>query len=135
MSSWSVTAFERFWKKPDVTLVGPALAEDVVGWWPGVDEPVRGRDDYTACIAAIVEALPGMWLEVAEHAGSGDFTFVRWVMHATGKNGPFELTGIDRVRVRDGRVCENVIVFDTAAFEARAGIPVPWVERSRAMSR
>jgi hypothetical protein len=48
-------------------------------------------------------------------------------MHATGGHGPFELTGIDRVRVRDGLVAENVIVFDTAAFQARAGKPVPWV--------
>lgn len=47
-------------------------------------------------------------------------------MHATGSNGPFELTGIDRVRVRGGKVAENIIVFDTAAFEARSGVPVPW---------
>jgi len=55
-----------------------------------------------------------------------DITFVNWVMHATGKHGPFELTGIDRVRVRDGLVAENLIVFDTAAFARRSGKPVPW---------
>jgi len=64
---------------------------------------------------------------VAEHAQHGDVTFVNWVMHATGQHGPFELTGIDRVRVRDGLVRENVIVFDTAAFERRSGKSVPWV--------
>lgn len=124
---WSVGVFERFWANPDVSLVAPALTEDVVGWWAGLDGPVRGPDDYVACIAALVEAFPGMRLEAAEHAQSGEFTFIRWVMHATGANGPFEFSGIDRVRVRDGKVSENVIVLDTAAFEARAGIPVPWV--------
>jgi hypothetical protein len=123
---WSVETFEGFWAKPDPALVPAVLTEDVVGHWAGRDEPVRGREDYTACIAAIVEALPGMHLEVAEHAQSGEFVFIRWILHATGRHGAFQLTGIDRVRVRGGQVAENVIVFDTAAFEARSGISIPW---------
>lgn len=123
---WSVDAFEAFWSNPDPSLVPPALTEDVVGHWPGRDEPVRGRDDYTRCIAQIVEALPGMYLEVAESAKNGDFVFVRWILHATGRHGPFRLSGIDRVRVRGPQVAENVIVFDTKAFEERSGIRVPW---------
>jgi hypothetical protein len=126
MHTWSVEIFEQFWSNPDPALVPAALTDDVVGHWPGRDEPVRGRDDYTRCIAAIVEALPGMYMEVAEHARNGDFVFIRWILHASGRHGPFELTGIDRVRVRGPHVAENVIVFDTAAFEARSGIPVPW---------
>jgi SnoaL-like polyketide cyclase len=124
--AWSVDMFAAFWSNPDASLVGPVLTEDVVGHWPGREEPARGREEYTACIAAIVEALPGMRLEVAEHARSGDFVFIRWILHATGEHGPFELTGMDRVRVRGPQVAENVIVFDTAAFEARSGIRVPW---------
>ena len=123
---WSAEMFEAFWANPDPALVPGVLTEDVVGHWPGRDEPVKGREAYTACIAAIVDALPDMRLEVAEHATSGDFTFVRWVLHATGVHGPFELTGMDRVRSRGPQVCENVIVFDTAAFEERSGIAVPW---------
>jgi hypothetical protein len=75
---WSVDAFEAFWSNPDPSLVPPVLTEDVVGHWPGREEPVRGRDDYTRCIAQIVEALPGMYLEVAESAQNGHFVFVRW---------------------------------------------------------
>ena len=53
--------------------------------------------------------------------------FIRWILHATGRHGDFELTGIYCVRVRGGgQVAENVIVFDTAAFEARSGISIPW---------
>lgn len=48
-------------------------------------------------------------------------------MHASGEHGPFELTGMDRVPVRGPRVAENVIVFDTAAFEARSGKSIPRV--------
>jgi hypothetical protein len=124
--AWSVDMFAGFWSNPDPALVPAVLTEDVVGHWPGRDEPVRGRDDYTRCIAAIVEALPDMRLEVAEHAQSGEFVFIRWILHATGEHGPFELTGMDRVRVRGPQVAENVIVFDTAAFEARSGKSIPW---------
>jgi SnoaL-like domain len=125
--AWSVEGFAAFWSDPNPAVVPAALTSDVVGHWAGRDGPVRGKDDYTACIAALVDALPDMHLEVAEHAQAGEFVFIRWVMHATGEHGPFELTGIDRVRVRDGLVAENVIVFDTAAFEARSGRAIPWV--------
>jgi SnoaL-like domain len=125
--AWSVEMFAHFWSSPDPALVPAAVTEDVVGHWPGRDEPVRGRDEYTRCIAAIVEALPGMYMEVAESAQSGEFFFIRWILHASGEHGPFELTGMDRVRVRGPLVAENVIVFDTAAFEARSGKSIPWV--------
>ena len=124
--AWSVETFAAFWSNPDPRLVPAVLTEDVVCHWPGRDEPVRGRDDYTACIAAVVEALPDMSMEVLEHASSGEFTFVRWLLRATGEHGPFELTGIDRVRTRGPNVAENVIVFDTAAFERRSGKRIPW---------
>jgi hypothetical protein len=124
--AWSVEMFAGFWANPNPALVPPVLTEDVVGHWPGRDEPVRGRDEYTRCIAAIVEALPDMHLEVVEHARNGEFVFIRWILHATGEHGPFELTGMDRVKVRGPHVAENVIVFDTAAFEARSGKPIPW---------
>lgn len=124
--AWSVAAFAAFWDAPDPGLVAPILTNDVVGHWAGAVNPVRGRIDYVACIAALVEHLPDVRLDVAEHASDGEVTFVRWIMHATGAYGLFELSGIDRVVLRDGRVAENRIVFDTRAFEALSGIAVPW---------
>jgi hypothetical protein len=125
---WSVKTFERFWGAPDPAVVPGALTDDIVGYWAGRDEPVRGKKDYTACIAALVEEFPGMYLTVAEHASEGEFTFIRWIMHATGEHGPFEFSGIDRVRTRDdGLVAENRIVCDTSAFKALAGKELPWI--------
>src|SRR5918992_5075491 len=92
--------FARFWAKPDPELVPGALTENVVGHWPGRREPIRGRADYTACIADLVGLVPDFHGEVLEHAQNGDLYFIRWVMCGTGAHGPFELSGIDRVRVR-----------------------------------
>lgn len=119
--SWSVESFKKFWDHPDPTVVPGALAPDVVGHWPGVAEPVYGREAYAEQIEMLLRALPDLRLDVAEHAVNGAFTFVRWIMRATGKHGPFEMTGIDRVRLEDGLVAENVIVYDTARFEALSG--------------
>lgn len=113
-TGWSVEAFARFWAAPDPDLVPALVTDDVVGWWPGEDEPVRGVAAYTQALAEIIEPLPDIRLEVAEHATNGDHTFVRWIMHATGPIGPFTFTGIDRILLRDGLVAENVIRFDTA---------------------
>lgn len=115
---WSVEMFERFWAAPDPALVAAVLTDDVIGHWPWSEEPVRGADAYVQAIADVVRMLPGMHLEVAEHATNGEFTFVRWVLHATGANGPFTLSGIDRIRLRDGLVAENYIRFDTARLRA-----------------
>ena len=43
------------------------------------------------------------------------------IMHATGKHGPMQMTGIDRVRLRDGLVVENLIRFDSEEFERLSG--------------
>jgi ketosteroid isomerase-like protein len=122
---WSVAGFAAFWSRPDPALVPPLLTEDVVGVWPG-SPPVRGRDAYTKVLADLLELMPDLRLEVAEHATNGEFTFVRWIMHATGADGPFEMSGIDRIRLRDGLVCENVIRLDRGEFAQRSGLRPPF---------
>jgi hypothetical protein len=124
--AWSVELFERFWANPNPDLVPAALTDDVVGHWAGRDQPVHGKEAYTGCIAALVDALPGLLVTVAEYASNGEFRFIRWILHANGDHGPFELSGIDRVRTRDGLVAENRIVCDTAEFKARSGKEIPW---------
>lgn len=126
---WSIEGFERFWSNPnrDPAIVPEVLTQDVVGYWAGRDEPVHGKTEYMRCISALIEALPDMWLSVDQFAVNENFAFVHWIMHATGRRGPFELFGIDRIRMRNGQLSENIVVFDTAAFQARSGMAIPWV--------
>jgi hypothetical protein len=119
--AWSVKAFANFWAKPDPKLIPGFLTPDVVGHWPG-EEPVRGVEAYTQALAGVIALLPDIRLEIAEHAVNGEFVFIRWIMRATGRKGPFQFTGIDRVRVRDGLVAENIIRFDRAHLQQLAGL-------------
>lgn len=117
-SGWSVDLFAAFWSNPDPSLVRYGVTEDVVGNWPGDSEPVQGVDAYTARIAQVLERVPDLRLEVAEHAQHRDLAFIRWIARGTGGEGrAVELTGFDRVRLRDGLVAENIIRYDPAEFE------------------
>jgi hypothetical protein len=98
------------------------ITDDVIGYWPG-GRTVRGKDAYVGALEDLFALLPDIRLEVKEHTMTpdGQFGFARWVMHATGANGPFELDGMDRTRVRDGLVCENYVFYDSARFESLVG--------------
>jgi epsilon-lactone hydrolase len=119
---WTTDVFAEFWKAPDLSYIPSIITDDVVGYWPG-GRTVRGREEYMRALEDLLALLPDLHLEVQEHTMSadGEFGFTRWVMHATGANGPFELDGMDRTRVRDGLVCENYVFFDSARFQALVG--------------
>ena len=94
------------------------LADDIVGYWPGDLEPVRGVEPYTKKIADLLAAAPDLQLELVDSAtvlGAAEgeqLIFLHYVGHGTGPNGPFEIRGLDRVRTRDGMVVENVIRYE-----------------------
>ncbi len=113
---WSVESFMRFWNNPDASQVIGVATEDIVGHWPRPIGVVRGARDYVDVIGTILRLCPDFRLEVPEHASSGDFTFIRWIARGTGPDGPFEFTGCDRVRTRNGPVCENYIFCDDPFF-------------------
>jgi ketosteroid isomerase-like protein len=120
--SFNAEVFAAFWAKPDASSPSDALAEDVVGYWPGEDEPVRGREDYVSALQKLLAGVPDLTLSVAEWAENGESLFIRWIAHATGRDGePIEQTGVDRIKVVNGKVAENRIFFDRAQFERKLG--------------
>jgi hypothetical protein len=110
--------FAAFWAAPSMSHSMDILADDIVGYWPGDNEPVRGFDAYTQKIADILAAAPDLKLELVDSATAAGTTegeelfFLHYVGHGTGPNGPIEIRGLDRVRTRDGIVVENVIRYD-----------------------
>lgn len=127
VARWSVDAFAAFWADPQARLVAPMLTQDVRGYWPWSSEPVQGVSEYVESIAEIIAYVPEIRLTVGEHATNGDSAFVRWVMHGKGANGKFELSGIDRLILRDGLVVENLVRFDSEQLQALVGQKGFWV--------
>ena len=127
MTTFTADTFKAFWANPDPSLIAPEMfTHDVVGDWPGDEEPVVGREAYFGRVDEMLGLLDGMRLSVVESADNGEFIFVQWMLHATGEHGPFTLPGVDRIGVRDGKVASNLIVFDTSEFERKSGRRLPW---------
>jgi hypothetical protein len=107
-----------FWAAPTMSHSMDILADDIIGYWPGDTEPVRGYAAYTQKIADILDAAPDLRLELIDSATAAgaaegeELFFLHYVGHGTGPNGPIEIRGLDRVRTRDGVVVENVIRYD-----------------------
>jgi hypothetical protein len=120
-NGWTPELFGAFWSAPDPKYLRAMVTDDVVGHWPGADDVV-GAQAYIRALANLVEAMPDLTLDVLGGAMNGDRGFVQWRMRATGANGPFELIGADCIYLREGRVRENFINFDSAEFRARSGL-------------
>ncbi|MGA9491154.1 MAG: nuclear transport factor 2 family protein [Mycobacterium sp.] len=117
-AKFSAELFAAFWAAPDLSHGLDILADDIVGYWPGDSQPVRGLEAYTAKIAEILDAAPDLQLQVVDSAtvdgaAPGEqLIFLHYIGHGTGPAGPFQIRGLDRVRTRDGMVVENVIRYD-----------------------
>ena len=125
---FTAETFARFWASPDLSTPSDDLANDVIGYWPGTDEPVRGRDEYVGALRELLARVPDLTLTVVESADNGEHLFIRWVAHASGANGRIEHSGVDRIKITDGKVVENRIFFDRAEFERKLGISLDLVE-------
>jgi ketosteroid isomerase-like protein len=120
--AYTAESFREFWANPDLSTPSEDIHEDVVGYWPGTDEPVRGRDEYLGKLRDLLVRVPDLTLSPQESADDGEHLFIRWVAHATSVDGErIEQQGVDRVKVLDGKVVENRIFFDRAQFERKLG--------------
>ena len=115
---FSAELFAAYWAAPSMSRGFDILADDIIGYWPGDPEPVRGIAAYTAKLAEILDAAPDLHLEVVDSAtvpgtaADEELVFLHYIGTGTGPAGPFQIRGIDRVRTRNGIVVENVIRYD-----------------------
>lgn len=122
-AQFNVDYWAAFWADPDPSRVGRAVSADVTGHWPGDAKAVHGPQEYRQRIVDVLERVPDLRLEVVEHAQNEAVIFIRWRARGTGADGPFEMYGIDRIRLEDGYVKDNHICYDSAEFEALVGSP------------
>ena len=117
-AKFSPEFFAAYWAAPSMSHSMDILADDIIGYWPGDSEPVRGIEAYTHKIADLLTVAPDLKLELVDSATAAganegeELFFLHYVGHATGPDGPIEIRGLDRVRTRNGVVVENVIRYD-----------------------
>lgn len=122
--TFSAEMWAAFWAAPDLSQGMDILAPDIVGYWPGDPEPVRGLEAYAGKIAEVLAVAPDLRLELIDsatvpgRADNEELIFLHYIGRGTGPAGSFEIRGLDRVRTRDGIVVENVIRYDPAELAA-----------------
>lgn len=122
---FSAELWAAWWSAPDMSQGLDILADDIVGYWPGDSEPVRGLPAYAGKIADLLDIVPDLRLELVDSAtvagatADEELIFLHYVGRGTGPAGPFEIRGLDRVRTRDGIVVENVIRYDPAELATK----------------
>src|SRR5262245_59301618 len=57
--------------------------------------------------------IPGFEWKLESWAANGDTVFVQWRTTGRFAGAALEFRGVDRFRVRDGRIAEEVVYFDT----------------------
>jgi len=122
-ATWAVEHFRMFWSAPDPASATPHLAPEIVGRWPD-GRVLHGVKEYRDRLINIGRLIPDIRLDVMEYAVNGGIAFIRWRGHGTGRNGHFELFGVDRLRVEGDQIVENIVHFDTVTFEALTGVPL-----------
>lgn len=133
--AWSAASWAAFWANPDPEVarrrVPTVVRPDVTAHWPHRDTPVRGVDDYRDYILHLLALVPDLRLTMEEQATDGDSTFIRWSGKGTSAEGPFQCTGVDRIRLSEGRVVENRIYSDHLIFRTLAAkVDHAWASRA-----
>lgn len=109
-----VAAWARFWAAPaDAAMVRGLVTDDVALHWPGIAEPLCGRDAYVAQLGAALKHIPDLTLSVADHAHRGNVLLIAWEGRGTVGGTLRRWCGVDRLRLRDGQSAETTVVFDT----------------------
>ena len=65
---FSAEMWAAFWAAPEMSSGADILADDIVGYWPGETEPVRGLAAYQTKIAELLAAYPDLRLELIDSA-------------------------------------------------------------------
>ncbi|KAB2347983.1 nuclear transport factor 2 family protein [Actinomadura rudentiformis] len=98
--------------RPD--LAARAVTPDVTVLCSGDSGPIVGITQYKEKIARLLHRVPDLRREAINHADNGEVLFVEWIARGTGAHEPFEFSGIDRIRLRDGLIKEHRIYYDPA---------------------
>jgi len=105
-------------------------ADDIVNYWPFAT--FQGRAEVRGYFAELFAAVPDCQIHVEKIAGDGDTVFVRWRLKGTATGQPWrgiegngtrlEIHGVDCFTVRNGKVVQNIIVFDQLDFARQIGL-------------
>lgn len=124
---------KRYYEKVtqgDGAAIDEVLDPDVVLRTPASSTDVKGRKGYKDMISEYKKAAPTLKISIDDSTEQGDEVTVRWTAtfkhtgkfkdhDATGKEG--SLSGVDRIKIRNGKIVEINNEMDLAPVEEQLG--------------
>ena len=133
VSALLTAQIERVWGRGEVDRVDAMYTEDVVDRMPIPGQPT-GRAALKDVVRAFRTALPDLRMDLHGVLASGDRGVDFWTLTGTHSGSLFgvapsgrrvRFSGIDMVRVADGRIAELWHVEEMAQFASQLGVALP----------
>jgi ketosteroid isomerase-like protein len=116
-----VTRFTAIWAKRDGEAQQALWHADGVLHYPMVNRPIAGSE-LARLVQIQTETAPDFVWQLLDWTARGDVIMVEWQVTRVLGGKRFDWRGVDKFRIRDGRIAEEWVYMDTALLRAlRAG--------------
>lgn len=107
-----VRRFAQRWQRPVAEELRDLMHPDTQNLIPPMTVPAN-REGVVEHFRQVLQQLPDLEVEVIRWAPTGDAVLVEWRAHASVAGEPLEWQGVDRFNVRDGRMYQAQVYWDT----------------------
>jgi len=125
---------EEVFNRGNLSAVDDTMAPDVLYHDSLSDSPLQGREGARAFAASLRQSFPDLHLDIEDVVAEGDRVVLRWTARGTHR-GAFlgvpptgaavRFTGIDIVRIADGRIQEGWAEESNLATLGQLGVSLP----------
>lgn len=121
-----VTKFAAAWAGREGEAFLALWHPDGVLHYPLVDRPIAGRE-LGRLVEAQKEAAPDLVWQLLDWTARGEVVSVEWQCTRVGPDKRFDWRGVDKFRLKEGRIIEERVYMDTAPLRAArtGGVPEP----------
>ena len=107
-----VTQFVDAWARSDGAGFADLWLDNGVLVHPAVASPLHGSE-VPKWSERVKAAMPDFTFQADEWASHGDLMFLQWSSSATVGSQSLRWSGVDRFRLQDWRISEEIVYFDT----------------------
>lgn len=115
-----VTKFAQAWAARDGSAFLALWHPDGVLYSPLYDRPIAGRE-LGRVNDVIKESAPDLVWQLLDWTARGDVVIVEWQNTRVNAGKRFEWRGVDKFRLKDGKIIEERVYMDTAPLRAARG--------------
>jgi ketosteroid isomerase-like protein len=113
-----VERFAAIWSKPDAQRLRDLMHADTQNLVPPMTTPAD-REGVVRHFAGVLQRLPDLTIDVLRWAITGNTVMIEWEAAAEVAGQPLKWRGVDVMRLRDDRMYEAQVYWDTAALTGR----------------